>query len=852
MKLILGKKHIVTLAFVLGAMVNSYSLFGNCSQANLALTGFQLRDQNGNVFTNTDNYILGQQVTGELWFFLGGSSTNGFNMRFFFDVIVNGVLTQDDQFECMFPGTALVKNQWVKVRNFSWKWGDIIQIQDIFAYWDTNGNASTCGTNTKNNINAQCYSNPSGFAAVVPLFPNFIFSDPPCDSNTVTFTNQTTGGTPPYTYSWNFGGQGTSTQPNPTTQTNPIYTYSQPGTYSVSLTATDNLAPNKTTTTFTKTVVIPSPIALTAVSSLTLFNGSTGSIDLTVSGGTPPFSYSWTGPNGFTSTSEDISSLSKGNYSVEVTDSKGCKRTAQFFVNDLTPDFSFVECNSEVSFTNLTAGGTLPYSYTWNFGGAGSSTQSNPTTQASPIFTYSQPGTYTVSLSVTDNLSPNNTTASVTKTVVVLNPIALSSETSPSLFNGSTGNINLTVTGGALPYSYSWTGPNSFTSTSKDISSLRKGEYQVTVTDARGCIQTASYLINDILTPDFSYSSVLCNTRIQFTNTTEGGSPPFNYSYSWDFNNDGIFDSNSANPIYNFPSPGTYPISLTVNDGTTTTTITKEIFIDPNFGIQVTIFPTKKNEESGEIYVENVTGGTPPYTYYWTGPDGFISTNKDIFNLKDGLYRLVVTDANGCQQTEQYTMDVASVLNLAWKSFDLVSQNNKIKINWEMTSEVVNVQYDIQRSLGNITDFVTIATILGQKTTTGESKYEFEDLSVPRTHERIYYRILRRMHGALDYSSVKMIELPLLANREVWMVYPNPSAGGHFNLNFKDLAVPSESLVTLELFNSSHFFRSESLRIKSGQTIRLQEVFGALPKGILILRIQDGSQVKIMKLINEN
>lgn len=107
---------------------------------------------------------------------------------------------------------------------------------------------------------------------------------------------------------------------------------------------------------------------------------------------------------------------------------------------------------------------------------------------------------------------------------------------------------------------------------------------------------------------------------------------------------------------------------MTVFDGTSATIITKDIFIDPNFGITVDIYPTKNNAESGIIYVQNVTGGTAPYSYLWTGPNGFTSTDKDIFNLKDGLYQLTVTDANGCSQTEEYLMEIASVLSLEWKS----------------------------------------------------------------------------------------------------------------------------------------------------------------------------------------
>ncbi len=525
MKLNLILKRIISIAFFSAAILDPYILFASCPQNNITVTGFQLRNQDGNLFSVTDDYELGESVTGELWVNFGGSTTNGYNLLMFYDVVVNGVLVANDQYDCIYSGQQVILNVWVKVRDFTWNWGDIIEIKDIFMYWETGTvkPETTCVVSTKSNINSQCYSNPDGFTAAVPLFPKFDF-----DSNGI------------------------------------------------------------------------------------------------------------------------------------------------------------------------------------------------------------------------------------------------------------------------------------------------------------------------------------CNTTIQFTSETIGGTPPFNYTFSWDFNNDGIIDSTSENPIYNFPSSGTYPITLTVNDGTTTTTIVKEIFIDPNFGIQVTIFPTKINDESGIIYVESVTGGTEPYTYYWTGPNGFTSTDKDIFNLADGLYQLTVTDANGCQQTEEYLMDIASVLNLTWKSFELTSSKGTVKLTWEMTSEATGVEYEIQRSLGNITDFVTIGTVLGQKSNAGSSSYEFLDEALPRTHERFYYRILRKMQGLNDFSEVKMIDIPLSSPRDTWLIYPNPSSGGNFNLNFNELLESKESLVTLDLLDTGNFSRKESIPIRPGQTIQLQDIFGTLPKGIIILKIQDGKQVKILKLINNN
>jgi PKD repeat protein len=678
-------KHILAFAFFLAALTDSFPLFAQCPQNNFTVAGFQLRNSSGNVFTVTDNYVLGQPVTGELWVIFGGSTTNGYNMLMYYDIFVNGTMSSNDEYNCLFSGTQVVQNVWVKVRNLTWNWGDLIEIRDIFMYWET-GTAkanTTCVVSSKSNINSQCYGNPSGFAAVVPLYPNFTFNTVCSATSAINFTNNTTGGTPGYTYSWNFGGQGTSSLKDPS------FTFSQPGNYNVSLTVTDSQTPTKTVTTVSKTVSIPDPITISATTTSTQLNGSTGS-------------------------------------------------------------------------------------------------------------------------------------------------------------------INVTVTGGTAPYSYLWTFPNGSTRTTKDISSIPKGTYTLLVTDALGCTNTEQFVIYDLLTSDFTFASTQCNSRIQFTSTTAGGTPPLNYTYEWDFNNDGTPDSNLANPIFDFLSSGSYPVTLIVRNGTSSITINKTVFIDPNFGIQVTIFPTKKSEESGEIYVESVTGGTPPYTYYWTGPNGFLSTNKDIFNLKVGLYQLVVTDTNGCQQTEQYEMDIASVLNLEWKSFELELKGDLIKVIWEMNSESFGTEYVIQRSFGNISNFESITTVKSQNPGQNAARYEYQDKKFSRFEEYIYYRIEKRQGGTSQYSEVKMVKLENLTPCDTWLVYPNPSAGGNFNLRYEDPTLSEGGEVTLVLFDAGNFSRKVSIQVRSGHTLKLPDLFGPLPKGILFLRIQKEDQVKTIKLLNTN
>ena len=142
------------------------------------------------------------------------------------------------------------------------------------------------------------------------------------------------------------------------------------------------------------TVNLPPVLTLTGTN-LICYNVNTGAVNMTITGGTAPFGFSWTGPSGFTANTQNISVLAAGYYAVVVTDSKGCTGTANITLTQ--PPV----LNGSAAGTNITcfgandgtitisgaAGGAGTYEFTINGGG---------TWQASPNFISSDPGTYNV------------------------------------------------------------------------------------------------------------------------------------------------------------------------------------------------------------------------------------------------------------------------------------------------------------------------------------------------------------------------------------------------------------------------------------------------------------------------
>jgi PKD repeat protein len=326
--------------FAFGFFLSPSSVFSqNCNQNNVTITGVEVRDPDGNPFTSADEFELGEEVNGKIYIILGGSNSgNAYSTVAFFDLVIGGEKVGDRNRVCISEQENPPFGELVFAMDVTWKWGELIQLTNVLARWFTNtGNNRDCANITEAGSSAQCFSDPVGFTAELPVLPNLDFDAETCDP-TVNFINQTFGGKPPYTYLWEFfdGGTllGTSIEENPT------FTFPGIDTYNVSLSATDA---DGITNTLTKPVTIPA-IDIQIEVTPTRNNESTGSILVQPNGGTAPYTVSWrrTDPVGDLesvsgiSTSYLIENLPFGNYEVFVTDSQGCPGYVTTFIDIAT------------------------------------------------------------------------------------------------------------------------------------------------------------------------------------------------------------------------------------------------------------------------------------------------------------------------------------------------------------------------------------------------------------------------------------------------------------------------------------------------------------------------------------
>ena len=365
------------------------------------------------------------------------------------------------------------------------------------------------------------------------------------------------------------------------------------------------------------------------------YGSSAGTAMVSVTGGTTPYTYLWSNNE----TTEDISGLAAGTYSVTVTDVNGCTTVSSYEVtqpSQLTALATGTSTSCSNNASVVASGGTSPYTYLWSNGATTMSIASIPA------------GTYLVT--VTDN---NGCTATASVSVTAneaFNPSA--SVTDVRCFGGSTGAITIKNVNAVAPFTFSIDGINFIAGNLPfTFSNLAAGTFSIAVKDANGCTGFVSKTVSQppLLTVNLNNVQPACfgNNTGSVMITAAGGNGAI--SYSW-VGNSGY--ASSQKNISNLAA-GNFALTVTDNNGCTATlNVTVPSFNQINVGSVVKNIACK-GEINGAIDL-TVSGGTgSSFTFVWnTG-----ATTEDIINLSVGNYSVTITDVgSGCVVSSSFTI----------------------------------------------------------------------------------------------------------------------------------------------------------------------------------------------------
>jgi hypothetical protein len=444
-----------------------------------------------------------------------------------------------------------------------------------------------------------------------------------------TATVEANGGNGVYSYQWSNGA-------NTATVTN----FSNGG-YSVIVTDEDGCTSSQTVTISQPAALVPNATA----TAQTTFGVDDGTASANPTGGTAGYSYQWS--NG--ETTQVITDLAPGNYTVIITDANGCTASQTVTVSEVACNVKATTVVTNVSCAGAADGSasinledaTDPITYLWSNGA---------TTQTA---TNLAGGTYDVSATDVNGCE-------VVTTVVITEPQPLSANatsTNLTFFNANNGTATANPNGGTAPYTYDWDNGE----TTQTISGLAPGTYTVVVTDANGCEKSQVVTVNQFvctLSANVITADISCHGANdgQATFSLNGGTAPFTYEWS----------NGETTATISSLSAGTY--IGTVTDASNCPAIDEVTLDEPtSLGVQVVeMIEAECGAADGMLTIIG-TGGTPGYSYLWQSGE----TTASISGLLAGTYTVAITDANDCTDnfdvllgTNDIVPPVAAAMNI--------------------------------------------------------------------------------------------------------------------------------------------------------------------------------------------
>lgn len=473
-------------------------------------------------------------------------------------------------------------------------------------------------------------------------------SSTPASCTNGTATAVASGGVSPYSYQWNTGA--TSSSINGLSQ----------GAYTVNI--TDNIGCQLN---FTTVYVSQNPYVSvnTTVTNATCIQ-SDGSAIAFGSGGTSPYTYSWSnGQMGSNATNL----IGSNYYTVMATDANGCVGQGGAYINSSTPiTVTYSSINSQCtagtgSITLSVSGGVPPYDFAWN------------TTQTTNSATLSNlsPGSY--SFQVTDANGCVRTGSAVVNPISSINASATGSTVQCPT---TTGSAMVNINGSNPPFNFLWSNG----ATTQQISSAALGSYSCVITDALGCSVTKSTTISAVSPINVAVSTapVTCqfNSDGSVTATVSGGTPPYTYSYSngaSTSNSSGLGVGNYSLTVTDANGCSTYKFFVISNSNSNNAcycTISGHVYVDGNADC---IY------DSGENGIENIMIHCSGIGYTFTDANGYYS-----FQVPTGTYTISeqvnayyplaacqsnsnsvnVVAASGCNMTVDLGNDVSTIHDL--------------------------------------------------------------------------------------------------------------------------------------------------------------------------------------------
>lgn len=661
-----------------------------------------------------------------------------------------------------------------------------------------------------------------------------------CTNDSVTLAGSST--TAGVSYSW--------TGPNGYTAATQNAIATAPGVYT--LTVSSGGCTSAASVTVYQRTTPPAGVQVTLVSPTNTLTCTVNHVVVVASSTTPGAYYSWTGPNGYTSSSPGITAFNAGVYTATVYNPEsGCTATASYTVKEnrvfpganVNPNLAMLTCYTpSVLITGSAEATTVKYSWSGPDGITGTD---------STILAIA-PGPYY--LLVTDSV--NGCTTSTTATIledrsIPVTPTIAASANALTCINSS---IILTGSSASTGLNYSWQGPGGFSSPSAFVQASVAGQYNLTVSyTSNGCFATAAYIvIQDTAAPQgvgitpVPASAMLTCTITSVMLNAHSSTPGVTYSWSGPTG----FTSQVASPSVN--TPGQYQVTITnpANGCARSATATVTLNSAPPAGVSA--FSSAKLTCFTPAVTISGTSSTTGALFSWTGPNGFIATTQNASVAVPGSYQLKVTNPeNGCisnavanvqQDTTSPDISVSNTGPLTCEVFEVeihgVSATPDVDYTWSGPDGFSsNAPDEFVYAPGNY--MLTVLDLnngcTATRTTVVEADYTGCQRSITSANKTVN-------------SQPEATQVPTEKTGQFeYKAYPNPFSN-KVNVEFK---APQTAPVNISIYNAAGMLKKVLYNntAQAGQWYKLPMDATAFPAGAYYCIIRINEKVYTIKLI---
>jgi hypothetical protein len=185
--------------------------------------------------------------------------------------------------------------------------------------------------------------------------------------------------------------------------------------------------------------------------------------------------------------------------------------------------------------------------------------------------------------------------------------------------------------------------------------------------------------------------------------------------------------------------------------------------------------------------------------------------------------------------------------------FEYSKVSNSALLSWATAKEWENSRFEIERSIGDIRNFIKIGEVSGMGWKDSITEYEYVDANLPLSGGNIYYRLKQvDMNGEFSLSKVLSVKMPSVQfTQGVWRAYPNPTDGHQFRIGLLDISQYSEEKISFRIIQPNHVMEAVTVDSEAEMNEYLNQILPTISSGVFVVEIQWGQRIEHIKVLKQ-